>query len=220
VVARDGHVPLDEDAEAVACRAAEAGARLVELPAGALAQVADTVTPQPLIGLAVRPSARLDDLLDAARTQRLPLVVLAGLGDPGNAGTVMRSAEAAGAAGVICCGGVDPYGPKAVRASAGSVLLLPVVEDPDLRRVLVALGDAHLRRVGLAAHGGTALEQADLRGPVAVVLGSESHGLPDGLERVLDEVLTIPLAGRTESLNVAMAGTLALFEAARQRRTR
>jgi TrmH family RNA methyltransferase len=218
LVACDAGSPLDGDDEALARRAAAQGARLFALPPGTLARVTDTVTPQGLLALAERPSAGLDDVVAAAKRARRPVVVLAGVADPGNAGTIVRSAEAAGAAGVVFSGGVDPYGPKTVRASAGAILLLPVVEQADLRGVLVGLGDAHLRRIGLAAHGGTPLDAADLRAPLGLVLGSETHGLPEGLERVLDEVLTIPLDGRTESLNVAMAATLALFEAARQRR--
>ena len=145
--------------------------------------------------------------------------MLAEVADPGNAGTLLRSAEAAGCAGVVCCGGVDPFGPKTVRASAGAVFLVPVVEVAPARHALASVGDAGIRRVGLAAHGGVPLDEVDLVGPVAFVLGSEAHGLPDGLAAALDEVVTIPMAGRSESLNVAMAGTLAVFEAARQRRS-
>ena len=184
-----------------------------------MARISDAVTPQSLAAVVRRPNATLESLLAGIGDQDRPLIVLAEVADPGNAGTLMRSAEASGCAGVISCGGVDPFGPKTVRASAGAVFLVPIVEQPSLRLTLAALGDAGVRRIGLAAHGGQPLGDADVTGPVAFVLGSESHGLPDGLDRALDQVVTIATEGRGESLNVAMAGTLAVFEAARQRRS-
>ena len=196
-----------------------AGARVVVLAPGGMARVSDAVTPQSLAAVVRRPNASLESLLTGAATLDRPLVVLAEVSDPGNAGTLLRSAEASGCAGVISCGGVDPFGPKTVRASAGAVFLVPIVEQPSLRLTLAALGDAGVRRIGLVAHGGQPLGEADVTGPVAFVLGSESHGLPDGLDRALDQVVTIATEGRGESLNVAMAGTLAVFEAARQRRS-
>ena len=218
VLLRDGESPPEEAERVLAERAAASGARLVELAPGAMSRVTDTVTPQPLAAVVTKPTWALAELLADAASRGRPLLVLADVNDPGNAGTLMRSAEAAGCAGVVCCGGVDPFGPKTVRASAGAVFLVPVVEHPQVRLALAALGDARIHRIGLAARGGVDLDLADLRGPVAFVLGSESHGLPDGLDRALDEVVTIPMVGRSESLNVAMAGTLAVFEAARQRR--
>ena len=215
---RDGELEPDADDQALAAHAGAAGARLVELAPGAMARVTDAVSPQPVAAVVVKPTWALAEVLADAVGRGRPLLVLADVNDPGNAGTLMRSAEAAGCAGIVCCGGVDPFGPKTVRASAGAVFLVPVVEHPQVRLALAALGDARIHRVGLAAHGGVVLDAADLRGPVAFVLGSESHGLPDGLDRALDEVVTIPMVGRSESLNVAMAGTLAVFEAARQRR--
>jgi len=215
----DGQAELEGQDLAVAERAGRAGARLVELAPGAMARVTDTVSPQAVAAVVTKPTWALAELLADAVARGRPLLVLADVADPGNAGTLMRSAEAAGCAGIVCCGGVDPFGPKTVRASAGAVFLVPVVEHPQVRLALAALGDARIHRVGLAAHGGAPLDSADLRGPVAFVLGSESHGLPGGLDRALDEVVTIPMVGRGESLNVAMAGTLAVFEAARQRRT-
>jgi tRNA G18 (ribose-2'-O)-methylase SpoU len=218
VFLRDGEAGSDAAERALADRAAAAGARLVELAPGSMSRVTDAVSPQPVAAVVAKPSWALAEVLADAVGRGRPLLVLADVNDPGNAGTLMRSAEASGCAGIVCCGGVDPFGPKTVRASAGALFLVPVVEHPQVRLALAALGDARVHRVGLAAHGGVPLDVADLRGAVAFVLGSESHGLPDGLDRALDEVVTIPMVGRSESLNVAMAGTLAVFEAARQRR--
>jgi TrmH family RNA methyltransferase len=133
------------------------------------------------------------------------------LGDPGNAGTIIRSAEAAGADAVVLTpGSVDPFNPKVIRASAGSLFRIPVVEAP-----LDAIG---LRLLGTSSHHGTIYTDADLAGPVAIVVGNEAHGLP--ADAPMGAWVTIPIAGSVESLNAAMAATVLLFEADRQRRER
>jgi RNA methyltransferase, TrmH family len=217
-VLHDGGRPLDEADAAIGARAAAAGARLIEVPDGIMGRIVDTVTPQPLAAVVDRHPTTLESVL-ADGSPTLPVLVLVDVSDPGNAGTLLRSAEAAGVAAVVfCSGSVDPFNPKTVRSSAGSVFLVPIVEGVAPTIALAALGDAGVRRVGTVARGGTALDQAALDGPVAIVLGSEAHGLPEGLSAGLDELVTITMSGRAESLNVAMAGTLVVFEAARQRR--
>jgi len=214
---KDGGAHLDEAGQQLAERAMDAGARAIELPAGIMAKVADTVTPQPLAAVVTRQTMSLDKVL-ADGPPALPVLVLVEVSDPGNAGTLLRSAEAAGAAAaVFCAGSVDPFNPKTVRSSAGSIFHVPIVEGISPRIALATLGDAGVHRVGTVAHGGVTLAEARLGGAVALVLGSEAHGLPDGLHAVLDELVTIPMAGRAESLNVAMAGTLFAFECARRR---
>jgi RNA methyltransferase, TrmH family len=138
------------------------------------------------------------------------------IGDPGNAGTLIRSAAAAGAEIIVLgSGSVDAYNPKTVRASAGACFAVRIVEGVPAVEALEALGNAGIRRVGALASGGSAPESVDLTGPTAIVLGHEVHGLAADLP--LDAEITIPMQG-AESLNVGMAGTLLLFEAARQRR--
>ena len=217
IVLRPQGAELEAPEQRLVERAAERGAELIELPTAAMARVLDVSTPQRLAAVVTRPRFDLDDLL-AAGPPEGPVVVLVGVSDPGNAGTLLRSAEAFGAAAVVCCeGSVDPFHPKTVRASAGSVLLVPLVTEVSPRPALAALGDAGVRRVGTVVRGGTDLRSAGLDGPLAIVLGSEAHGLPAGLEAALEELVTIPMSGRAESLNVAMAGTLVIFEAARRR---
>ena len=132
---------------------------------------------------------------------------------------MLRSAEAAGAGGVVCCeGSVDVFNPKTVRASAGAIFHVPVVCGGDPAEVLDRLGQWGLRRLGTTPHGGVDYTVADLSGPVALVLGNEAHGLPPGLSDNLDGLVTIPMAGRAESLNVGMATAVLCFEAGRQRR--
>lgn len=182
-----------------------------------LAKAADTTTPQGVVAVAARPEVDLDAALDAAAAGPLALV-LVDVADPGNAGTLVRAAEAAGAAAVLFCGtSVDPCNPKCVRASAGALFHLPVAGGGDAVAVLEGLGQREVRRVGTVVRDGAPYHQVDLAGPVAVVLGSEAHGLPAGLEGLLDVACTIPMAGRSESLNVAMAGSVLCFESLRQR---
>jgi signal transduction histidine kinase len=214
---------------AVVDRAREAGVAVDEVDEGALAAVLDTVTPRPIAAIAPQPRSDLETVLDddtgrvdTGLSDRAggPIVVLAGVSDPGNAGALVRTAEAAGARAVVFADqSVDPFSPKVVRASAGAVARLPVVSGVAGVEVLQRLGAADVLRLGADRAGGRAPENFDLTRPVAFVLGNEAHGLDDELDGWLDERITIPLAPPVESLNVAMAGSVLLFEAQRQRRT-
>jgi TrmH family RNA methyltransferase len=182
-----------------------------------LAKAVDTTTPQPVAAVAARPEVALEVALAAAAAGPLVLV-LVDVADPGNAGTLLRAAEASGAAAVLFCGGsVDPCNPKCVRASAGALFHLPVSVGGDAVAVLEGLGKVGVQRAATVVRAGTPHHQADLTGPIALVLGSEAHGLPASLDALVDLRCTIPMAGRSESLNVAMAGSVLCFEALRQR---
>ncbi|HVX21758.1 MAG TPA: RNA methyltransferase [Acidimicrobiales bacterium] len=203
----------------LAAAVADRGLRLYELAPGVVDRVADTVTPQPV--LAVFPMLHRD--LDAVAARQPGgtaglVVVMVDVRDPGNAGTVLRTADAAGAAAVVCCGGtVDPYNPKTVRSSAGSLFHVPLVVAGSPDDTLDRLGRAGFRRLGTAVRGGDDYAAVDWTVPTALVLGNEAAGLPDGLP--LDGTVGIPMAGRAESLNVGMACAVLCFEALRQRRT-
>jgi TrmH family RNA methyltransferase len=185
------------------------------LERGVIERIADTVSPQPVLGVV----GFVDVTLDAVMAATL-VIVCVDIRDPGNLGTVLRSAEAAGAGGVICCdGSVDLYNPKVVRATAGSLFHVPVVVGGEPVEVLERLGTAGVSRLGTTAHAGEELDDVDLRAPVAFVLGNEAHGLPDRVHARVDRQVRIPMVGRTESLNVGMAASVLCFEAARQRRT-
>jgi TrmH family RNA methyltransferase len=165
-----------------------------------------------------------------ARRPDPPLSALAGadlivvgvdVRDPGNAGTLIRSAEAAGAGGIVFCrGSVDATNPKTVRASAGAIFHVPVVEGGDSEEVLAVLGGLGLSRLGAVPRGGSAPADVDLTRPVALVLGNEAWGLPERVADHLDETVTIPMPGRAESINLAMAASVLLYEACRQRQYR
>lgn len=190
-----------------------AGVRVVEVTAEAVVRAASTDNPQAIVALA----RTVDVPLDAVREATL-VVVCVEMQDPGNAGTVLRSAEAAGVGAVVFCdGSVDLYNPKAVRASAGSVFHVQVVAGGDPVSVLEAMGSWGLRRLGAAAARGLAYTDVDMRGPTAIVLGNEARGLPAAIEPVVDGYVHVPMAGRGTSLNVAGAATVLCFEAARQR---
>jgi TrmH family RNA methyltransferase len=118
---------------------------------------------------------------------------------------------------VLCDGSVEAFNPKTVRASAGSLFHVPVVQGGVAGEVLDRLGAAGLRRLGAVATGGEAHTATDLTAPVALVLGNEASGLPPGVEGHLDGRVTVPLVGRSESLNVGMAAAVLCFEVARQR---
>jgi TrmH family RNA methyltransferase len=195
-----------------------AGARIHAIRADVLAKVVDTVTPQGLAVIARRLEVPLPAAVAAAAAGPLALV-LVDVADPGNAGTLVRTAEAAGAAAVLFCGSsVDPGNAKCVRASAGALFHLPVASGGDVMVVLERLGEAGVRTAATVVRGGRAYDTVDLTGPLALLVGSEAHGLPAEVVAAVDEPLTIPMAGRSESLNVAMAGAVVCFEALRQRR--
>lgn len=200
-------------------RAAASGAIVHRTAAGTLARATDTVAPQAVAAIARLIEPALGQLL--AHLERPPLLLtLVDVNDPGNAGTLIRAAEAAGVGGIVFVGeSVDPYNPKCVRGTAGSLFRLPVVRSTGIDALLAALETNGLRSIGTVARGGTPYDRLDLTGPSAIMVGSESHGLPSSLVTRLDELTTIPMRGPLESLNVAMAGTLVCFEAARQRRT-
>ena len=204
---------------ALTARIAATGTAVARLKEGVLEKVGTTRTPQPVLAVAPIPDVHHRDAL-----ANDGLVVMGvALSDPGNLGTLMRSAEAAGAAAMLLGpGSVDAYNPKVVRASAGAIFGIPVVdavsEGWSAVEALDALGELGRQRLGATtATAATRYRDVDFRLPSAIVLGNEAHGIGAELEAHLDGHVTIPMAGPAESLNVAMAGTVLCFESARQR---
>jgi RNA methyltransferase, TrmH family len=177
-------------------------------------------TPQGVAALVRLKESSLDDVLEKERLQVGPIMALAGLQDPGNLGTILRSAEAFGSAGIILGEGtVSPLNAKAVRASAGSIFRLPVVAAAAaLADVVTKLRVQNVRLIATSSHKGTTLDQANLTGSIAVFIGSEGSGLTRGLMTQMDEVVAIPHTAQVESLNAGVAGSIILYEAARQRK--
>lgn len=191
------------------------GAEVALVRAGILARTVTTVTSPGVAAVAVRPGPWPLSALDGGG----PVLVAVGVADPGNAGTLLRCAEAAGATGVVFCGdSVDPSNPKVVRASAGSLFGVKLVEARVPVEVLTELRAAGRAVLGASAGDGLAYDRAPLAGPVAIVVGSEAHGLDVAARGALTGTVSVPMVAPVESLNVAMAATVLLFEAARQRR--
>jgi len=163
----------------------------------------------------------VDDILE--RLQIGPVMVVVGLQDPGNLGTILRSAEAFGSAGVVLGEGtVSPFNTKVIRASAGSIFRLPVVLSKNsggVEGVTTKFRGQDMRMIATSSHKGTPLDQARLIGPLAVFIGSEGSGLPRNLMAQVDELVAIPHSPQVESLNAGVAGSIVLYEAARQRGT-
>ena len=148
------------------------------------------------------------------------VVVGVDIRDPGNAGTLIRSAEASGAVGVVLCAdSVDITSPKVVRSTAGALFHLPVVTDISLAETLAFFRGNEVRSWAAAVRPDrcVAYFDADLSGPTAMVFGNEAHGLSEADLGAVDGLLTIPMLGHTESLNVSVASAVICFEAARQR---
>jgi len=199
-------------------RAEAAGIRIVRLQRGVIERVADTVTPQPVIAVVGRVDLDMVDAMSRCGDDA-PVVVCIDVRDPGNLGAIIRSADAAGAAAVVCCeGSADVYNPKTVRATAGSLFHVPLVVDVSERSAYETLRGVGYTLLGTVAHGGEDYARANLPDRVAIVLGNEANGLHDEARAALDASVAIPMAGRAESLNVAMAATVLLFELARRRR--
>jgi RNA methyltransferase, TrmH family len=177
-----------------------------------------TRTPAGVVALADRPVVRDDTMFASASA----LVVIAvDVQDPGNVGAIVRSAEAAGATGVIAtAGGADPLGWKAVRGSMGSVLRLPVLRLPDAKAAIDLARQHGVRCAAAVRDGGTLMDAADLTGPVAIVVGGEGAGLSRETIDASDLRVSIPMAPQVESLNVATAAALLVYEARRQRARR
>ncbi|MER5336139.1 RNA methyltransferase [Micromonospora sp. NPDC002717] len=210
---------LDRHAD-LAADAARADVPVSEVTDEALAALAETVAPQGLVAVC----RHLDVPLERALAGGPRLVaVLAEIRDPGNAGTVLRTADAAGAGAVVLAGDVvDPYNGKCVRASAGSLFHVDVVRAPDPLDVVAALRAAGLTVLATTGYGEDDLDDlADagrLAAPTAWLFGSEAHGLPEALTAAADARVRVPLHGRAESLNLAAAAAVCLYASARAQR--
>jgi RNA methyltransferase, TrmH family len=192
----------------------------------AAAALSETVTPQGLVAVAPLPQADLRETLRLP--PRLPgrriVAVLVEPRDPGNAGTVIRTADAAGVDCVILAGeSVDPWSGKCIRASAGSVLHLPVIDGVTVEETAAALRGAGCRVIAADGHGTKELQETGaeqfLAGDHAWLFGNEAHGLPRSLVRSADISIGVPVYGRAESLNLAAAAAVCLYESARVARS-
>jgi len=207
--------PTPPDGRLLLERAESSGARVVEVSDAVLNALSPVSTPSGVVSAAARPQTDITSV-----THPAPALVLAGTGiqDPGNAGALIRSAAAAGATGVVVdetC--ADPWGWKALRASMGSAFLVPVVRTSALPQAVEAWKAAGLSIVAAIPRSGTPMYDIDFTRPAAILLGGEGAGLSEALIEASDQRVTIPMNNAVESLNVAVAAALLLYEAHRQR---
>jgi RNA methyltransferase, TrmH family len=178
--------------------------------------LSDTVTPAGVVAVCEAPRLGLDDVLAGG-----PKLIAVGveIAEPGNAGTLIRIADAMGAAAVIFGGySVDPYNGKCLRASAGSIFSIPVVVAPEIGATVDALQGSGLRVLATTVDGELSLDDVELAGPTAWLFGTESHGLSPQLAGQADNRVAIPMAGGAQSLNVAAAAAICLYQSARAQR--
>ncbi len=178
--------------------------------------LSDTVTPVGLVAVCTMPNPSLDDVL--TNSPRLVAVAVE-TSEPGNAGTVIRLADAMGADAVVLAGhSVDPYNGKCLRASAGSIFALPVLEIADTAALIEALRTSGLRVLATTLDGELSLDDADLSAPTAWLFGAEAHGLSSDVASLADDRVCIPMSGSAESLNVAAAAAICLYSSSRASR--
>lgn len=198
------------------------GAMLADVPVHVVTDraakaLSDTVTPVGLVAVCSLPETTLRDVL--AESPRLVAVAVE-ISEPGNAGTLIRLADAMGADAVVLAGhSVDPYNGKCLRASAGSIFTVPVVSEPDASTAVAALAEAGLLVLATTVDGEVSLDDADLSAPTAWLFGPEAHGLPSDLADRATHRVRIPMPGNAESLNVASAAAICLYQSARLRAT-
>ncbi|MGF9914625.1 RNA methyltransferase [Paenibacillus ehimensis] len=205
--------------QAIAGLLEDAGAKGVEcvpVTDAVLAKCTDTETPQPVFAVVPKLPWRGNDLLAASEPNGL-VVVIDGIQDPGNLGTIIRSADAVGASGVLLGKGtVDLYNPKTVRATMGSLFHLPIVQG-DLAEWLPRAAESGVQVVATSLQGAVSCYEHDFRESTWFVIGNEGQGVSEEVRLLARHQVLIPMKGRAESLNAAMAATVVLFEAMRQR---
>lgn len=205
---------VQDDLDPLAVRARQAGVPVDEVSDRVMERLTSTVTPQGVVGIAPFVDVGIDELAPPGA-----VAVLHEVRDPGNAGTIMRSADAAGSAGVVFAGSsVDAYNPKSVRASAGSIFHVPVVRGVETEDALASLRAKGFAVVAMDMHGEEDLFEAELPRSAAFVFGNEAHGLPSEILEAADHRVRVPQAGRAESLNLAAAASVCLFEWVRRAR--
>ncbi|MDQ0193742.1 TrmH family RNA methyltransferase [Paenibacillus wynnii] len=190
------------------------GMEVIGVTAAIISKCSSTNTPQPVFAIVRKEQQGVEVILSKPDSL---VVVLDGVQDPGNVGTIIRSADAAGADGVILgLGCADLYNPKTIRSTMGSMFHLPVVEG-DLSDILPQAADRGALLVSTSLQGDESCYQHDFHGSQWLLIGSEGKGISTETAQLVDKSIIIPMSGRAESLNAAMAATILLFEAMRQR---
>ena len=197
-------------------------APLEEVAERVFKSMCDTVTPQGILAVVKMQDFTMDDVLGAGSDKSAHIVILESLQDPGNMGTIIRTAEGAGATGIIMNNTtVDLYSPKVVRSTMGSIFRVPHLIVQDLGATVKTLEDQYNVAV-YAAHlkGYRNYDEMDFTSPIAFMIGNEGNGLTDEISQLATSYLKIPMEGQLESLNASVAASILMYETSRQRRTR
>ena len=204
----------DERTRAVLETAAEKGLELYCVSENVMKKISDTDSPQGIVAVCKMQNMKLENLFAKGEM----LLVLDRVGDPGNVGTMLRTADAAGIGGIVLLKGcVDIYAPKTVRSTMGSLFHIPVFAGADEALFIKAAKRAGYELLVTTLEGADNLYKADLRGRIAFVMGNEANGVTSTLLQEADKRVYIPMQGRAESLNVAIAAGVVMFEALRRR---
>jgi RNA methyltransferase, TrmH family len=210
IAKKDRAASLIHELEKVAAKSASVSEKL-------LGSISYTKTPQGIIVLASRPTITEKEFA-RRQTESALMVILHGINNPVNLGAILRTAEAAGVTGVLTTPGTtDPFSPKSLRGAMGAAFRLPVWTEVDFEQAVKWCRKHSIQTIGADARATHSYADVDWRRPTALILGSESKGLPAEEVSAADEAVKIPMKGLTESLNVAVAAGILLYEAERQR---
>ncbi|WP_371370703.1 TrmH family RNA methyltransferase [Sporomusa aerivorans] len=200
---------------------AAADCQMIVVPESVYNKISDTEQPQGIMAVLKKRRYAIEDMMSAAGNKLPLLVILDGIQDPGNVGTIIRTADAAGCTGVIALkGSADVYAGKTVRAAMGSLFHLPIVEGVSAAELVTILNKFQINLLATGLQKKSVLYyQANFNRPVCIILGNEGQGVSKEMLEAADACLNIPLAGQAESLNVSVAAGIILYEAIRQRAT-
>jgi TrmH family RNA methyltransferase len=191
------------------------GLRTVEVSDSLFKFISDTDNPQYIMAVINIEGQRLDDILKA---RGLLLVITDGIRDPGNLGTIIRTADAAGASAVLLLKGtVDPYNPKVIRSTMGSIFCIPVIQISDAGELFARLKKRGVKLIASSPGGGTPFWDADLSGEIGIIIGSEANGISEQVLEYADVNVVLPMPGRAESLNASVACGILIYKALEQR---
>jgi len=206
-VSREDSAPLMQRIESV-------GYKCFIIPAKLYREISDTETPQGIMAVVKVKHFGIDEII----REKSSLVILDTIQDPGNMGTIIRTADAAGFDGMIISKGcVDIYNPKVIRATMGSVFRMPFNFSEDLTDTIKVLKSKNIRVIAAHLKGDKNYFELDMKGNIAVIIGNEANGIRDDVSALADDLVRIPMAGRTESLNASVAAGLLIYEVLRQR---
>lgn len=208
---------LDSDSEEsqLATSLEQSGVEVVQSPDDVFAAMSPVRTPSGIIAIANR---RPTSASEICAVEDASILVAMDVQDPGNVGALIRTGEAGGMTGMFICGAsANPFSWKAVRGSMGSVLRLPVVGGMSAASVMTCLRSGHIRTIAAVPRGGEDPDTIDWRGRVALILGGEGAGVPEAITHSCDALVSIPMAARVESMNVAAAGAVLVYAARRKR---